>query len=87
MAKRLVIVPYDSQWPVLNERERDTIRRAVGEWLVAIEHVGSTAVPGLGAKPIINIMGAPDAELAARYGHPESRQVHMGRFSVMSCTG
>jgi GrpB-like predicted nucleotidyltransferase (UPF0157 family) len=47
MAKRLVIVAYDPEWPALYERERDSILRAIGERLVAIEHVGSTAVPGV----------------------------------------
>jgi GrpB-like predicted nucleotidyltransferase (UPF0157 family) len=56
MAKRLVIVAYDPEWPALYERERDSILRAIGERLVAIEHVGSTAVPGRGAKPIIDIL-------------------------------
>ena len=55
--KRLVIVDYDSAWPGLYERERGVILEAVGDRLVAIEHVGSTSVPGLGAKPIIDLMG------------------------------
>ncbi len=58
VAKRLVIVPYDPQWPALYERERDAIRRVIGDRLMAIEHVGSTAVPNLGAKPIVDVMGA-----------------------------
>jgi GrpB-like predicted nucleotidyltransferase (UPF0157 family) len=38
------------------EEERDRISGAIGRWLAAIEHVGSTSVPGLAAKPIIDIM-------------------------------
>lgn len=56
VAKRLVIAVYDPRWPKVYERERQTIAHAIGERLVAIEHVGSTAVPGLGAKPIVDIM-------------------------------
>jgi len=58
VAKRLVIVSYDPQWPALYERERDAIVGAIGDRLAAIEHVGSTAIPGLGAKPIVDVMGA-----------------------------
>jgi len=51
------IAPYDLNWPVLFEREREILERAVGRWVVGgIHHVGSTAVPGLDAKPIIDIL-------------------------------
>jgi GrpB-like predicted nucleotidyltransferase (UPF0157 family) len=55
-AKRLVISAYDPGWPAVYEQEREAIQRAIGERLIGIEHVGSTAVPGLGAKPIVDIM-------------------------------
>lgn len=50
------IVEYNPEWPALYEKEKVLILRAVGGWVVAIEHVGSTAVPGLAAKPTIDIM-------------------------------
>jgi GrpB-like predicted nucleotidyltransferase (UPF0157 family) len=50
------VVDYDSNWPLLFEREKAKILGAIAKNVVAIEHVGSTAVPGLGAKPIIDIM-------------------------------
>lgn len=50
------IIDYDSQWPIQYEEEKDRIFRAIGHIVVAIEHIGSTAVPRLGAKPIIDIM-------------------------------
>lgn len=50
------IVQYDPAWPAEYERERDLIADALGNLMVGIEHVGSTAVPGLGAKPIIDMM-------------------------------
>jgi GrpB-like predicted nucleotidyltransferase (UPF0157 family) len=60
----VVIAPYSQQWPVEFARERDRLRSAFGAEPVAIEHIGSTAVPGLGAKPVIDILlGA--ASLAA----------------------
>ena len=52
----VVIVEYDPQWPARFEEERRRIAAALGPRAVAVEHVGSTAVPGLGAKPIIDIM-------------------------------
>lgn len=53
----IVIVEYDPRWPVLFEEERARLRAITGPLLVAIEHVGSTAVPGLAANPIIDVMG------------------------------
>ncbi len=50
------IAEYDPAWPVLFERERGLIEAALADLVAAIEHVGSTAVPGLGAKPVIDIM-------------------------------
>jgi GrpB-like predicted nucleotidyltransferase (UPF0157 family) len=51
------IVEYDSSWPVLFEEERQALARALATWLAGpIEHIGSTAVPGLAAKPVLDIM-------------------------------
>jgi len=53
------VVGYDEVWPALFERLRDTYSRALesaGVPFVAVEHVGSTAVPGLTAKPVIDVM-------------------------------
>ena len=52
----VVVVPYDEAWPSLFKEERTRIERAIGPWVEEIEHVGSTAVPGLAAKPVIDIM-------------------------------
>jgi GrpB-like predicted nucleotidyltransferase (UPF0157 family) len=52
----IVIVPYDPAWPAMFEEEKSRILEVCGEWLVAVEHMGSTSVPGLAAKPIIDIM-------------------------------
>ena len=52
------IVNYDPQWPVLYEEEKGRILGVIGRRIVAIEHIGSTAVRGLAAKPIIDIMVA-----------------------------
>jgi len=58
MGGPLIVVDYDPQWPILYEEEKDRILGLIGRLVVAIEHIGSTAVPGLGAKPIIDIMVA-----------------------------
>lgn len=55
---KVVLSEYDPCWPERYEYERNRIMHALGERVVAIEHIGSTAVPGLGAKPIIDIMVA-----------------------------
>ena len=55
--KPIVIAEYDPIWPQRFERERMEIVRACrAAAFVRIEHMGSTAVPGLAAKPIIDIM-------------------------------
>ena len=50
------LAEYDPQWPVLYEREAARIRSVLGARVLLLEHVGSTAVPGLAAKPIIDIL-------------------------------
>ena len=52
----VIVVPYDEAWPSLFFAERTRIEAAIGPWVEEIEHVGSTAVPGLAAKPVIDIM-------------------------------
>lgn len=52
------LVDYDPQWPILYEEEKASIFGVIGDLIVDIQHIGSTAVPGLGAKPIIDIMVA-----------------------------
>ena len=54
----VVIVEYNPQWPIFYEEEKTRILGLIGNIVVAIEHIGSTAVLGLGAKPIIDIMVA-----------------------------
>jgi len=55
-AEPVVLVEYDSAWPRLYEKESERIRAAIGDAVVAIEHIGSTAVPGLAAKPVIDVL-------------------------------
>lgn len=53
---RIVITPYDASWPALFEAEREALLSLLAPLDVSIEHVGSTAVPGLAAKPIVDLM-------------------------------
>ena len=51
------IVPYDPSWPARFEEEEKALRQALAAWLVGpVEHIGSTAIPGLAAKPVIDVM-------------------------------
>jgi GrpB-like predicted nucleotidyltransferase (UPF0157 family) len=51
------VVAYDPTWPARFEAERGVLEEAIGDWVVAgIHHVGSTAVPGLAARPVIDIV-------------------------------
>ncbi|MCW2904763.1 MAG: hypothetical protein JWO67_7028 [Streptosporangiaceae bacterium] len=52
----IVLVEYDPEWPRLFTREADRIRGVIGDRALRVEHVGSTSVPGLAAKPIIDIL-------------------------------
>lgn len=58
------VVPYHSEWPVFFVHEAELIQKALGGNCIAVHHVGSTAVPGLAAKPkidIIAVVGNPAA--------------------------
>jgi GrpB-like predicted nucleotidyltransferase (UPF0157 family) len=52
----ILLVDYDPNWPELFEREAPRIRAALGTGALQLEHVGSTSVPGLAAKPIIDVL-------------------------------
>jgi GrpB-like predicted nucleotidyltransferase (UPF0157 family) len=55
MQKRIVLVPYDPQWPAEFRRIALPLRETLGELALRIDHIGSTAVPGLAAKDVIDI--------------------------------
>jgi len=59
------IAPYDPAWPALFAAEAARIRESFGLQAMRIEHVGSTAVPGLAAKPVIDIQVSVES-LASR---------------------
>jgi GrpB-like predicted nucleotidyltransferase (UPF0157 family) len=55
MGETLEIAPYDPAWPAAFSAERDRLTAAMGDLAVRIDHNGSTSVPGLAAKPVIDI--------------------------------
>ena len=52
---RVIVLPYDSKWKTDFENIRKEIEDAAGDLIIGIEHVGSTSVAGLSAKPCIDI--------------------------------
>jgi GrpB-like predicted nucleotidyltransferase (UPF0157 family) len=66
------IVPYDREWPNSFKAERTLLINAIGPWLMAgsIEHIGSTAIPGLAAKPVIDIMAGVESLKDSRAALP-----------------
>jgi GrpB-like predicted nucleotidyltransferase (UPF0157 family) len=64
----IVIVEHDPAWPARFDFERGRIRRALGARARRIEHIGSTAVPGLAAKPIVDVLATvADADQEGDY--------------------
>ena len=55
MSDEVMIVPYDAEWPILFARLGCALRAALGDVALRIDHIGSTSVPGLDAKPIIDV--------------------------------
>jgi GrpB-like predicted nucleotidyltransferase (UPF0157 family) len=54
----VTLAAYDPGWPALFEREAARLRGVLGPRILLLEHIGSTSVPGLAAKPIIDILMA-----------------------------
>jgi GrpB-like predicted nucleotidyltransferase (UPF0157 family) len=63
----ILLVDYDPAWPAAFEKEREALAEVLREWLTGtIEHIGSTAVPGLRAKPVLDIMAGVGSLAASR---------------------
>jgi len=56
MLRVVEVVPYDPQWPARFATEAAAVQAALGDTVIRVEHVGSTSVPGLAAKPILDMM-------------------------------
>lgn len=67
----ILLADYDPSWPTLYRREATRVRGALGKRVLMLEHVGSTSVPGLPAKPIIDmLLGVADAATEPAYVPP-----------------
>ena len=77
----VTLVEYDAAWPGLFETAARRIRAALGEQVIRLEHTGSTSVPGLAAKPIIDItLIVPDSGDEAAYVAPLEQAGYMLRI-------
>jgi GrpB-like predicted nucleotidyltransferase (UPF0157 family) len=65
LADDVILVPYDPTWPAKFEAEKTLLLQAFPTQFIAIEHVGSTAIPGMSAKPIIDLIGGVRSMQAA----------------------
>ena len=59
--EKIHIEDYNPEWPFLYEKEKELIASKLGDWIRGIEHFGSTSVPNLAAKPIIDILIGVDS--------------------------
>lgn len=85
MANPVIVLDHDPNWPGLFQSLRKRIADALGDTAAALEHVGSTAIPGLAAKPIIDI----DVLLAAETMLPSALErladlgyIHRGNLGI-----
>lgn len=78
------VVDYDPAWPHQFEVEKQRIAEALGEVLVTLEHGGSTAVPGLAAKPIIDMWAALRGQMDPEHIQALARigYEHFGEFGL-----
>ncbi len=72
---RIQLAPYDANWPSMFSRAAQKVRSVLSDGALQIEHVGSTAVPGLSAKPIIDmVLAVEDPRDEASYVAPLESQ-------------
>ncbi len=58
---KVLLKKYNPEWVAIFEHEKEMIEDAFGDELARIEHIGSTAIPGMVAKPILDVMVAVDS--------------------------
>ncbi len=56
MVKKVKVVPHNPNWPNLFRAEADRIAAVLGQEVIAIHHIGSTAIPGIKAKPVLDFL-------------------------------
>jgi hypothetical protein len=83
----IYLADYDSKWPGMFEAEAQRLRAALGGLVLRIDHIGSTAVPGLAAKPVIDVHRSL-LRICSPSSHMERRsKLGISRFGALSETG
>jgi len=85
MTPTVRLVPYDTTWPLAFAAEADRIERACVGLQLRLEHMGSTAVPGLAAKPVIDILAGRPGNVAGTEYVAAFRQLayeHKGAYGI-----
>lgn len=80
--KTITVVPYDTAWPEQFEQEAALIKQALGIHCLEIHHVGSTAVPGLAAKPVIDIIAVVENQEASIAPLQVAGYQHKGEYNI-----
>lgn len=71
MEEVVMLEAYNANWATEFDSEQRKLRKLLGDQAIAIEHIGSTSVPGLAAKPVIDLMaGVQELELACAFIEP-----------------
>jgi GrpB-like predicted nucleotidyltransferase (UPF0157 family) len=79
------LVPYDSTWPLEFAAEADRIERACAGLELRLEHIGSTSIPGIAAKPVIDILGGRPGNVAGSAYVAAFKQLgyeHKGAYGI-----
>jgi len=79
------LVPYDSTWPLEFAAEAERIERACEGMPLRLEHIGSTSIPGLAAKPVIDILAGRPGNVAGNKYVDALRQIgyeHKGAYGI-----
>lgn len=80
--EKIQIVPYDHKWPKMYEEEAKIIESALGENFISINHIGSTSVPGIHAKPKIDIIVAVKDLKKSRNQLKKVSMTYRGEYNI-----
>ena len=86
MPQHIVVTEYSPRWPELFAQEAERIRNILGDICLAVHHIGSTAVPGIKAKPIVDILPVvTDIQLVDRLKQPFEAigYEYLGEFGIL----
>ena len=81
----VTLVPYDTTWPLEFAAEADRIERACAGLPIRLEHIGSTAIPGMSAKPVIDILAGRPGNMSGEKYVAAFRQLgyeHKGAYGI-----